>query len=260
MTHNFLKRMAPAIALAIGASLSGCNVSIDMSGFDGVPLGELDTSGDAPSGILLAGPDAVVITDGSEFAVTVDGDPDAVEAVRFDREGEALEIGRDTDVFDGRGSATIRVTMPAPKELGIAGSGKIEANTIASEAVIEIAGSGDVVVESVEAERLGIEIAGSGEVIASGTATNLDVEIFGSGDVKLANLTADTVSVEIAGSGNVEIASDGTVDAEIAGSGDIVVTGSATCSVDTAGSGSLTCKPAATADAAEADREEAAAE
>lgn len=260
MTHNIFRRVAPAIALAIGASLSGCNVSIDMPSFEGVPLGELDMGGDAPTGILLAGPDAVVITDGSDFTVTVDGDPDAVEAVRFDREGNTLEIGRDTDVFDGSGSAIIRVTMPAPAELGIAGSGKIESNSIASEASIEIAGSGDVIVETVEAERLGIEIAGSGEVVATGTATNLDVEIFGSGDVKLAALSAETVSIEIAGSGNVEVASDGTVDAEIAGSGDIVVTGSATCSVDTAGSGSLTCKPAATAEAAEANSEEAAAE
>jgi len=245
MTHNFFRRIAPAIVLALGASLSGCYVNFDVSNFEGVPLAELDMGGDPPSALELAGPDSVVVTDGAEFAVTIDGDPDAVDAVRFDRDGETLEIGRDTDIFDGSGTATIRVTMPAPRELAIAGSGSIESSTMASEAAIEIAGSGDVSVANMSAEQLEVGIAGNGDVKSAGTVTKLEISIAGSGNAEFSGLKAETVEISIAGSGNIDLASDGTVDASIAGSGNIRVTGNATCSVDTAGSGSLSCKPAA---------------
>ncbi|MEL6530929.1 MAG: head GIN domain-containing protein [Pseudomonadota bacterium] len=247
MTRTLFQRSAPAIALAAAAMLGGCNMNFNMSNFEGVPLAELDMSGDAPTALELAGPDSVVITEGAEFAVTIDGDPDAVEAVRFDRDGETLEIGRDTDVFDGSGKATIRVTMPAPRELGIAGSGAIEAATMASNAEVGIAGSGDVSIARIEAESFEVSIAGNGDVTTSGTAENLDISIAGSGNAQFADLKADTVDISIAGSGDIEVASDGTVNASIAGSGDIRVTGNATCSVDAAGSGSLTCSPATAA-------------
>ena len=246
MNHGFFRGAGPAIVLAMGATLGGCNMSWDMSNFEGVPLSELDLSGEAPTGLELAGPDTVVVTEGSEFAVTVDGDPDAVEAVRFDREGETLEIGRDTDVFDGSGKATIRVTMPAPRELGIAGSGAIEADTMASDAEIGIAGSGDIKVTQITADRLEVNIAGAGDVSTAGTAKELEISIAGSGSAELAELKADTVEISIAGSGDIDLASDGTVKASIAGSGDINVVGNATCSLDAAGSGSLNCNPAPT--------------
>lgn len=251
MTHGLFRRMAPAFALALGATVAGCDMDFNFSSFDGVPLSELDMSGDPPTALSLAGPDEVIITEGTELGITVEGDPSAAEAVRFDLDGDTLEIGRDSDVFDGDGKAIVRVTMPAPSELSIAGSGKIDAATVASDAEIGIAGSGDVRVTEIDASRLDVSIAGNGDITSKGTVETLEISIAGSGNAKLADLKADNVEISIAGSGNVELASDGKVDASVAGSGDIVVTGSATCSIDAAGSGSLTCNPAPTATAAE---------
>ncbi len=260
MLDRILKRAAPIAALAVAAAVSGCSYMNDWTEVSGVPLAELDTSGDAPTKIGLSGPDKLVITEGEGLAITLEGSEEAGEALRFDRDGEWLTIARDSSIFDGSGTAIVRMSIPAASTLEIAGSGTIESDTVASNATLEIAGSGDITVANIASDRLEVEIAGSGEVTASGTASVLEVEIAGSGDVKLANLTADTVTVEIAGSGDVEIASNGTVDAEIAGSGDIVVTGTATCSVETAGSGSLTCKPATAATAATEEDADAAAE
>ncbi|MBV7265609.1 DUF2807 domain-containing protein [Erythrobacter sp. WH131] len=231
----------------------------DWDNVDGVPLAELDTSGAAPSEIVLAGPDRIIITEASELAISVEGDAKAGQALRFDRNGDRLTIARDRNIFDGSGRATILVSMPPPAELGIAGSGAIEAASMArQDAQLEIAGSGNIVVGAIDADRLEVEIAGSGDVTAAGRATRLSIEIAGSGDVNFADLTADDVSVEIAGSGDVELASDGVVAAEIAGSGDVTVYGSASCSVESAGSGSLTCRPPETA--AAASRREVAAD
>lgn len=241
--QNMKKGASALAALALGASLSGCAYINDWGEVEGVPLAELDMSGDAPSEITLAGPDKVMIAEGDTLTITLEGDDEAGDALRFDRDGNRLTIARDSKIYDGSRPAIVRMTMPAPGALGIAGSGTIEAASMASTAEIEIAGSGAITVDSIEADRLDVEIAGSGDVMAAGTASVLSIEIAGSGDVRLAELTADDVSVEIAGSGNVSLASNGKVDAEIAGSGDVVVVGSATCTVSTAGSGSLTCRP-----------------
>lgn len=263
MIRMFARRAAPLAALAMGAALSGCAYMADWDEVEGVPLAELDLSGEAPTRVTLAGPDMVVITEGDTLAITLEGNEEAGEALRFDREGERLTIARDSNVYDGRGRATVHMTMPAPSHLAIAGSGTMESATMASDASLEIAGSGSLKVASISAQKLNVDIAGSGNISAAGTAAELSVEIAGSGDVQLGELLANDVTVEIAGSGDVDLASNGTVDAEIAGSGDITVTGSATCSVQSAGSGSLTCRPAAsTAAATEEDdaEEESAAE
>jgi len=252
MIRSITRRAAPLAVLTLGVSLSGCAYVADWDEVDGVAIGELDMGGEAPTALELAGPDSVVITQGEALTITLDGDYEAGEALRFDRDGDELTIARDRSIYDGSSKAIVLITMPSPKTLGIAGSGTIEADSMAQMAEIEIAGSGDIGVAAMEAEELDIEIAGSGSVTAKGTAQELEVSIAGSGDAMLAELSADTVSIEIAGSGDVAVASDGTVAASIAGSGDVVVTGSASCTVSSAGSGSLTCRPPATsADAAD---------
>ena len=249
MIRMIAKRAVPIAALTLAATLSGCSYSVDWGDVEGVALSEFDMSGEAPDTIQLAGPDKIIISQGEGLSITLEGDEEAGEALRFDRDGDRLTIARDRDIYDGSGSALILVTMPAPEALEVAGSGDIEAVAMASNAEIDIAGSGNVKVASIEAEELDVNIAGSGDVSAAGTASVLDLSIAGSGDVRFAELTADTVAISIAGSGNVNVASNGTVDASIAGSGNIKVTGSATCSVSTAGSGSLKCSPAEAAPA-----------
>lgn len=231
-------------ALALASVLSGCDISWG-SDVSGVPLAELDTGGDAPLQIALVGPDNVVITEGKSLSITLDGDAKAGEALRFDRDGDRLTVGRDTKIWDGSGTAIVRITMPAPENLAIAGSGSIKSDAVASKAGIEIAGSGDVDVRKVAAEMLTVEIAGSGGVKAAGTAKQLRVEVVGNGDVALEKLVAEDVGIEITGAGDVSLASDGMVDVEIAGSGNVIVVGDAKCSVETAGSGTVTCRPAA---------------
>lgn len=250
---NWFKRLAPFAVLALGATLSACSYSVDWGEVSGVPLAELDMSGDPPTHIELAGPDSVEITEGSTLEITVEGDSQAKDALRFDRDGNRLTIARDSSIFDGNGKAIVRIKMPAPSTLGIAGSGEIRSATMASSAELEIAGAGKIFVDSITAERMEVEIAGSGDIEAKGTAQKLSIEIAGSGNVELGELLADDVEVEIAGSGDVVVASNGRVNAEIAGSGDVQVIGSASCSVDSAGSGSLTCRPSESVAASPAD-------
>lgn len=241
MLQQIFKRIAPVAALALGTAVAGCDIDVTFNGEEGVPLAELDMSGDAPTGLALLGPDAVVITAGETLDIDLEGDPEAVEAMRFTLEGGTLGILRDSDVYDGNSQVTVRVTMPAPSDLTMAGSGTIESEAVASSADVTSAGSGSINITGVDAQDLEITIAGSGSITASGTTDRLEVTIAGSGGVNMPELKAEEAEVSIAGSGSVAFASDGKVEANIMGSGSVVVAGDATCELNSMGSGTLTC-------------------
>lgn len=237
MTHPALQ---PLAALALLAPLAACDSQMEINGQKGVPLAEIELAGPPPSEVVLASGDNVIVTDGTTFTIKVEGSD--TESLRFVRDERTIGITRE-DSWSGNQAATIRITMPPPSQLVIAGTGEINAQSLASEADVSIGGSGTVTFGKVAAERLGINIGGSGEVKGAGTVKVLEVNIGGSGDVALAGLKADTAEVSIGGAGDVAFASDGEVEANIAGTGDVKVAGNAKCTVNAFGSGTLTCSP-----------------
>jgi len=243
MLHTFIKKIAPVAAMAMAFGVAGCDgVDIKINDTEGVPLAELDMSGDPPTEVVLAGPDNVIISDGDTLDIQVEGDEDAVAALRFSLEDGTLGIHREKDGWDGKGTATVNVTMPSPEELVIAGSGSLEAASLAGKSSVTIAGSGSAATKSVSADKLEVTVAGSGTYTAGGTAKSLELTVAGAGSAKMAGLKSESAEVTIAGSGSAEFASDGEVDANIVGSGDVTVTGDATCTVSSIGSGRVKCQ------------------
>jgi hypothetical protein len=241
MTHALPRQLASAALVAGGLALAACDgADIEINGQKGVPLSEIEIAGAPPSTVFLASGDTVIVTEGDTFAIAVEGAD--TESLRFVRDSEIIGITRENG-WNGESNATIRITMPAPKEVVIGGAGTIKLPTLANEADINIGGSGLVEFGTIAAQKLGINIGGSGTVRGAGTVKSLEVLIGGSGEVELAGLKADTAEVTIGGAGDVAFASDGTVEANIAGAGDINVTGTAKCTVQAMGSGTLNCAP-----------------
>lgn len=243
MIERFLKTILPVAALSMGLAASGCdgNMHVQIGDEDGVPLGELDMSGAAPTKLLLASPDNVVITEGDALDIRVTGDPEAVEALRFTLDKETLAIMRDKG-FKGKGRASVAVVMPPARELVLAGSGNIVAPSLVDTAEVNIAGSGKVSVARVRAEQLDVNVMGSGTLDAAGTAQRLDFNVAGSGKLAGRGLRVDRAEINIAGSGGGAFASDGEVEARVAGSGEVTVYGRATCKITAMGSGKLRCE------------------
>lgn len=231
-----------ALAAAVSAlALAGCDgADVEINGQKGVPLSEIEIAGPPPSEVFLDSGDNVILTEGETFAITVEG-PDT-ESLRFVRDKDLIGITRKNG-WSGESNATIRITMPAPKELVIGGAGTIIAPVLASEADINIGGSGTIEFGKFAGQTLGINIGGSGTVKGAGTAKELEILIGGSGDIIMPGLKADKAEVTIGGQGDVAFASDGTVEANIAGSGAVNVSGNAKCTVEAFGSGTLTCSP-----------------
>ena len=242
MIHKVLRGVAPLAALAAGALLAGCNGNITIGDSEGVPLAELDQSGEAPKELVLAGPDKVVVTRGDALAIDVSGDQDAVDALRFTLGDGALGIMRDRDAGKNIGTATVRVTMPSLTAIVIAGSGTVEADAMDGQSDVTIAGSGTAKVGTITANQLDLTIAGSGNLEAGGEVDRLDLTIAGSGSGRMAALKAGRADVTVAGSGDAEFASDGKVEASIMGSGTVTVIGNADCTVQSMGSGKLRCR------------------
>lgn len=245
--ERFLKGMAPLAMIGMGLTLAGCNgVEVNMGEGEGVPLAELDLGGAVPTRLALASGDTVILTEGDRLAITIEGDAAAKEDLRFNRDKDLLGISRKSGLFNkDTAPATIRVTMAAPKELIIGGSGSIEAQRLAPKTTMAIGGSGTINFTEFAGERLEISIGGNGNVKGAGAAERLEVNIGGKGNVDLAGLKAERGEVSIGGSGDVAFASDGTVDANIAGAGTVKVTGRAKCTANSFGSGKLICEPAA---------------
>lgn len=245
MFHQILRGLAPVAALAGAALLAGCdNMSFSVGDKEGVPLSELDMSGDAPTELVLAGPDKVIVSTGREFDIAVSGDERAVESLRFSLDAETLGITREKNAWKDRGTATVRVTLPRLSEIVLAGSGDIEAASLSGDASVTVAGSGRVGVAEVDAEALDVNVVGSGRFTAAGRADRLDLNIAGSGTSDMGGLKVGRADINVAGSGDAEFASDGQVEANIMGSGTVSVIGRADCTVSSMGSGKLRCREA----------------
>ena len=243
---HVLKAVAPVVALAIAGGLAGCDkADIRWNGKEGVPLAQLDLSGEAPGEVTLLGPDTVDIRDGEKLSIEVQGSDEAKERMRFVLDNGSLDILREHSSWNGGDSdlATIIVTMPAPARLTLAGSGRMSAASVSDKPEVTMAGSGVLDLPSVNARSMEVSIAGSGTLKAAGATDSLELNIMGSGTAELAGLKANHTNVHVMGSGNATFASDGDVNANIMGSGNVTVRGRGRCNVKSMGSGKLVCEP-----------------
>ena len=247
MLKDFTRTLVGIAIIGLAAAVSGCDAaSITIDGAKGVPLAQLDLSGKAPEEITLLGPDRVHIARGDSLTITVEGEQPVKDKLRFTLKDGNLGIARDSWKTDGgdNGVATINVTVPDARELVLAGSGQIDIDSLEAEkAKLTIAGSGTINATAIATKELKVDVVGSGKLRGAGKVDTLEMTIAGSCDAQLDGLNAGSAKIDVAGSGNTRFASDGEVKANIMGSGEVRVKGRATCKVSSMGSGRLVCEP-----------------
>ncbi|WP_226016176.1 head GIN domain-containing protein [Novosphingobium sp. FKTRR1] len=245
MVKHLIRAFGSIATLGLALSLTGCNAEgLTIGGQRGVPLADLDLSGNAAPEITLLGPDNVHVVTGERLAISVDGDPAVKDRLRFVLRDGKLGIGRKDNAWSSDAVANVTVTVPSTQRLILAGSGTIDADKVRGDkAGITIAGSGTVHAPRIEAANLAVEVLGSGTLQAGGKVDSLKLTLAGSGEAKMDGLGAGSAKVDVAGSGRASFASDGAVEANIMGSGEVRVKGRATCKVSAMGSGKLVCTP-----------------
>lgn len=217
-------------AAVLAAPASAAERRFEASGFDKV---------------AVAGSDNVMIRTGTGFAVVATGETADLDRLEVRVEKGVLHIGRKSGGWSWGSNSkdlNIAVTLPALHGLSLAGSADVQADKGSGDLFdIRVAGSGNLMLASLETRTANVAISGSGDVKVAGRCGALNVRIAGSGDADLAGLACTNAAISIAGSGDVNAHASGQADVRIAGSGDVRITGGARCSKRVAGSGEVYC-------------------
>ena len=194
--------------------------------------------------VALSVPANVYVEQGAAFSVVVEGPEDALKEIETVLDGSTLEIKWKSKWFNWKGNDDLKVYITAPTFTGfsIAGSGGFFAKSAlkVDNLNLAIAGSGDMVMETIEANGIKASIAGSGDIkLNGGKSTTLSASISGSGSIFAAGIEAADAKVRIAGSGDCTVNATGKLDAAISGSGDIKYKGAPQLSAKVSGSGEI---------------------
>ncbi len=101
-------------------------------------------------------------------------------------------------------------------------------------------GSGDLYLKAYDQPDIVLEINGSGNVEAEGKTRKVDLQVSGSGEADLRSLDMGDAKIAVAGSGEVHAAPHGAAEIDLAGSGDVYLTSKpTTLTSNVAGSGEV---------------------
>ena len=109
---------------------------------------------------------------------------------------------RRTSDRDWRGRVSITMTAPDVKTFGVSGSGRL-------------------MIDDYDQDRLSVDVNGSGDVSVEGRARDVVVDIAGSGRADLGEVSASSARVEISGSGSAVVAPKDRAQLQVSGSGEI---------------------------------------
>jgi len=194
--------------------------------------------------IDLRGPDDIDVKNGTQFAVTAEGDAATLDKLEVQVVDGTLRVGRKDrngfSVSSDRG-VKIHVTLPSLDAASVSGSGNMTVDKAQGDFSGSIAGSGNLSIAALAAKDATLSIAGSGDMDIAGSGAKLSVSIAGSGDVDASKYTATGADVSIAGSGSLKGVVKGDASVSLIGSGDVELSGGAKCSVHSLGSGEARC-------------------
>jgi hypothetical protein len=193
--------------------------------------------------ITLEGFGSVFITQGQTEELTVQTDENLFSLLDISVRGRELRLGvkRGYNLNPTR-SITFNVTVQDLSAIQLDGSGDFQVESLqADHLAVSIPGSGNIDIQSLTADALSIDLNGSGNVtIQEIDVTTIDTSLQGSGDIKLEGKTV-TETVKVGGSGNY-LAGDLAATAaniSIPGSADVTVWADDTLTVRVSGSGDI---------------------
>jgi len=214
-----MRRWAAGLAIALVA-LAACSGDDDSGGGGGssdTTVVAVDV--DDFSAVVVAGSLDADITVGSAASASIHGTGDDASKVTAEVTNGNLFL-RTPDGFQRSGPLDVVLTTPSLTQ-------------------VSIAGTGNLTVTGVQADRFIAEIAGTGNLTASGAASSLTASLGGRGDLALTGLPADDVDVQLIGQGNVGVHANRHLKINIIGDGNVVYQGDPTVEQVITGNGTV---------------------
>ena len=225
-----------ALLVVLAIVLSACGILVgsgervtenrEVSGFDSVSL---------------TGSGVAIITQGGGESLTIETNENVIEHITSEVRDGTLHLGTDEQGNAVIGRITFTVGVDELKAAAVAGSGRVESESIETDSLdIRVAGSGSVNVGSLSADELSVRIGGSGGVEVAGKVPEQDIRIAGSGRYQAGDLLTETTVITISGSGKATLWTTESLDTDVSGSGSIDYYGNPTVSSSSSGSGDIT--------------------
>src|SRR3972149_2733063 len=193
------------------------------------------------SGVKLAIASNVYLTQGSPQKVELEGIPSDLERITTNIENGYLKIGMDNWNQRIMNNVDVYITVPNIEYLSVSGSGDIMAQTDINtdKIVLNVSGSGKIIIENLTAENIDSHISGSGRINLNGdkTVESYKLKISGSGRLEAEDLEVLSYDVNISGSGNAKVYAVDKIKAQISGSGSVNYNGKPKLDVHISGSG-----------------------
>lgn len=139
-------------------------------------------------------------------------------------------------------NATATIILPSLSGVSVSGASDahITGEVTGNQLDIEIAGSGEATVQSINVNELNVEIAGAASFsAASGNVNKASYDIAGSGEVDAFGLQTQETVIDVAGSGSAQVTAHKVLNTEISGSGNVAYKGHPTVTKDISGVGSI---------------------
>lgn len=181
------------------------------------------------SGVTLATFGNLYIEVGDEEKLVIEAQENLLPYFETTVTGEVLKIKtRDGVNLTPTAPVNFYLTVKKLDTLVLAGSGNIEVSALrADKFSVELSGSGDIEIASITADNLEVQISGSGTLRASGgRAGKQEVTISGSGKYEARDLQSNEADVTISGSGSMTINVRQHLKVNISGSGSVRYVGS----------------------------------
>jgi len=190
--------------------------------------------------VSLSGSDEAIITQGDEESLTVETDRNVMRYITSEVRDGTLVLGTKIGAIVRPTRLRFTVSVKDLAGLTVSGSGDIVAERVDTDRLeIKTSGSGQVRVDTLRAEQVEVRISGTGDVELAGQVTAQEVTIVGSGEYRGGDLRSETSAVTIRGAGDATLWTTESLDARLTGRGSASYYGNPRTDVSSAGSGKL---------------------
>lgn len=188
--------------------------------------------------IISNGNSEVIVTQGSNNSLVIEGDSNIIPDVQTNVENNQLTI-TNNNIGTGK-PPKIYITVVDLNGVQIGGSGNLTGTNLKhTDLSIYITGSGSVNMDNMVANSLKFVNSGSGKCQISGNIKNQDILITGSGEYNSKDLQSNNAKVEIDGSGNAIMNVVNQLNIIINGSGQVSYIGNPNINQQVTGSGTV---------------------
>jgi hypothetical protein len=195
-------------------------------------------------GVSINYPAEVLIQQGKVESVKLEADDNLLPQLSTEVDDGILVIENKEDVWSKRVNPTERVkitiTVKDLKQIEFSSAGNVTVEGLKTDELgLHLNGVGEMTLNDLNVRQLEARLSGAGNIEANGTAQELDIRISGVGGFDAPKLESQVATVRISGAGSATVNVVDDLTARVSGAGSISYYGSPTLHEDVSGAGSV---------------------